>query len=116
MATKIDAEKLKSVIKAQINERKNWMKDVDKSDRQDQLWSDLNGEDMSIIQIINSLQQEAEEEQEKRNNELQKTSIEYRDSLIKHIEAKRPLPSLKGQLLHDFKNELNTMEQILNIK
>ena len=54
----INAEKLKLVIKAQINERKNWMKDVDKSDRQDQLWSDLNGEDMSIIQIINSLQQE----------------------------------------------------------
>jgi hypothetical protein len=53
----IDAEKLKAVIKARINERKNWMKDVDRSDRQDQLWSDLNGEAISIIQIINSLQQ-----------------------------------------------------------
>ena len=56
----IDAEQLKSVIKAQINERKNWMKDADKSDRQDQLWSDLNGEDMSIIQMIDSLQQDKE--------------------------------------------------------
>ena len=58
MSKYIDAEKLKSVIKAQINERKKWMKDADKSDRQNQLWSDLNGEDMSIIQIINSLQKE----------------------------------------------------------
>ncbi len=57
----IDAEKLKAVIKARINERKNWMKDVDRSDRQDQLWSDLNGEAISIIQIINSLQQKQPE-------------------------------------------------------
>ena len=54
----IDADKLKSIIKTQIKERKEWMKDIDRSDRQDQLWSDLNGEDMSILQIINSLQQE----------------------------------------------------------
>lgn len=54
----IDAEKLKVIIKSQIKERKEWMKDIDKSDRQDQLWSDLNGEDISILQIINSLQQE----------------------------------------------------------
>jgi len=58
----IDAEKLKSIIKVQIKERKEWMKNIDRSDRQDQLWSDLNGEDMSILQIINSLQQEQPEE------------------------------------------------------
>lgn len=57
----IDAEKLKSRIRAQITERKEWMKDTDRSDRQDQLWSDLNGEDMRILQIINSLQQEQQE-------------------------------------------------------
>lgn len=57
----IDADKLKSIIKVQIKERKEWMKDIDRSDRQDQLWSDLNGEDMSILQIINSLQQEQQE-------------------------------------------------------
>ena len=57
----IDADKLKSIIKVQINERKEWMKDMDRSDRQDQLWSDLNGEDMSILQIIASLQQETSE-------------------------------------------------------
>ena len=57
----IDAEKLKSIIKVQIKERKEWMKNIDRSDRQDQLWSDLNGEDMSILQIINSLQQEQPE-------------------------------------------------------
>ena len=55
----IDAEKLKSIIKAQIKERDEWMKDIDKSDRQEQLWSDLNGEDMSIIQTISSLQHES---------------------------------------------------------
>lgn len=54
----IDADRLKSFIKVQIKERKRWMKDIDRSDRQDQLWSDLNGEDMSILQIIDSLQQE----------------------------------------------------------
>lgn len=57
----IDVEKLKSIIKVQIKERKEWMKDIDRTDRQDQLWSDLNGEDMSILQIINSLQQEQPE-------------------------------------------------------
>ena len=57
----IDAEALKSIIKAQIKERKKWMKDPAKSDRQDQLWSDLNGEDMSILQIIDILQQEQPE-------------------------------------------------------
>lgn len=57
----IDAEKLKSIIKAQIKERKEWMKDIDRSDRQDQLWSDLNLEDMSILNTINSLQQEQPE-------------------------------------------------------
>ncbi len=61
MAKYIDADKLKSIIKSQIKERKEWMKDIDRSDRQDQLWSDLNGEDMSILQIINSLQQEQPE-------------------------------------------------------
>lgn len=69
-----------------------------------------------IIDIIDSLRQEAEEEWRKRNDEMQKTASEYRDSVIKHIEAKRALPSFRGQLLHDFKNELNTMKQILNIQ
>ena len=54
----IDADKLKSIIKAHINERNEWMKGIDKSDRQDQLWSDLNKEDISILEIITSLQQE----------------------------------------------------------
>lgn len=58
MTKYIDADKLKSIIKAQIKERKEWMKDIDRSDRQDQLWSDLNGEDISILQIIGSLQKE----------------------------------------------------------
>ena len=57
----IDADKLKSIIKAQIKERKEWMKDINKSDRQDQLWSDLNGEDSAILSIITSLQQEQPE-------------------------------------------------------
>lgn len=58
MSKYIDAEKLKSIIKVQIKERKEWMKDIDRSDRQDQLWSDLNEEDMSILHTITSLQQE----------------------------------------------------------
>ena len=61
MSKYIDADKLKSIIKVQIKERKEWMKDIDRSNRQDQLWSDLNEEDMSILQIINSLQQEQQE-------------------------------------------------------
>lgn len=57
----IDAEKLKSIIKAHLKERDEWMKDPDKSDRQDQLWADLNGEDVSILLIIDSLQKEKPE-------------------------------------------------------
>ena len=72
--------------------------------------------DYVLEEIIPSLQREAEEERKTRLDEIQKISIEYRDSVIKHIEAKRVLPSFRGQLLHDFKNELNTMKQILNIQ
>lgn len=54
----IDADKLKEILKTQIKGRKRWMKDPGKSDRQDQLWSDLNGEDMSILRIVDILQQE----------------------------------------------------------
>lgn len=61
MTKYIDAEKLKEILKSLIKERKRWMKDPAKSDRQDQLWSDLNGEDMSILQIINILQQDQPE-------------------------------------------------------
>ena len=67
MSKYIDVEKLKSIIKVQIKERKEWMKDIDRSNRQDQLWSDLNGEDMSILQIIDSLQQEQPEKSTKKN-------------------------------------------------
>lgn len=58
MTKYIDAEKLKSAIKAQIEEREKWLKDANKSDRQDQLWSDLNNEDRIILSLVNSLQQE----------------------------------------------------------
>lgn len=74
----IDAEKLKSIIKAQIKERKEWMKDIDRSDRQDQLWSDLNREDMSILQTIDSLQQEQPDV------DLEKEIDRFWDSCIKH--------------------------------
>lgn len=57
----IDAERLKEILKSKIKDRKKWMKDPAKSDRQDQLWSDLNGEDMSILKIIYILQQEQPE-------------------------------------------------------
>ena len=50
--------KLKSAFKAQIKEREEWLKDANKSDRQDQLWSDLNNEDRIILSLVNSLQQE----------------------------------------------------------
>lgn len=74
----IDAEKLKSIIKAQIKERKEWMKDIDRSDRQDQLWSDLNREDMSILQTIDSLHQEQPDV------DLEKEIDCFWDSCIKH--------------------------------
>ena len=71
MSKYIDAEKLKSIIKVQIKERKEWLKDIDRSDRQDQLWSDLNGEDMSVLHTITSLQQEQPE------MDLEKEICEY---------------------------------------
>lgn len=112
METKyINAEKLIAEIKKLKEPYRSYLSDFENGWREgcDNVIDD-------ILRKIDSLQQEAEEEREKKNDEMQKTSIEYRDSVIKHIEAKRKLPSLKGQLLHDFKNELNTMEQILNIK
>ena len=69
-----------------------------------------------VYKIFDSLQQEAENERIKEQKELNKIAIQYRDDVIAHIEEKRVLPSFKGQLLHDFKNELNTMKQILNIQ
>ena len=57
----IDAERLKSALKAQIKEREEWLKDANKLERQDQLWSDLNNEDRIILSLVNSLQQEQPE-------------------------------------------------------
>lgn len=57
----IDAENLKSAIKAQINKRNEWLKDPDRTDRQDQLWSDLNNHAMEILSLVSSLQQETSE-------------------------------------------------------
>lgn len=61
----IDADKLKAIIKAHIKERDEWIKDIDKSERLHQFWADLNGEDISILLIIDSLQKEQESVAEK---------------------------------------------------
>lgn len=60
----------------------------------------------SIDEIITSLQQE----EDKNSKEA---AIRFRDTIFKRIEDKRTLPSFKGQLLHDFKNEVNTINQII---
>lgn len=87
----IDAEKLKSIIKAQIKKREEWMRDLDRSARQDQLWPDLNGEDMSILQTINSLQQEQQEvKHEKETCEEQVREIKDAYSECYHKYAKIP--------------------------
>lgn len=65
MAHYIDTDKLRAVLHAQIKEREEWMKNSDKSDRQDQLWSDLNNEDRVILSLIDTLEQE-------RNNKKRK--------------------------------------------
>jgi len=104
----INADKLLAEI-----EQLNSLVPYENNDRHDDVLHDAY---KAIKNVIASLQQEAEEERIKKNKEMQKTSIEYCHSVIKHIEAKRVLPSFKGQLLHDFKNELNTMKQILNIQ
>lgn len=71
----IDAERLKSALKAQIKEREEWLKDANKLERQDQLWSDLNNEDRVILSLVNSLQQEQCIDTEKLKDTL-KTQIE----------------------------------------
>ena len=75
MTKYIDAKKLKDVLKAQIKEREEWLKDANKSDRQDQLWSDLNNEDRIILSLLNSLQQEQCIDTEKLKD-VPKTQIE----------------------------------------
>ena len=112
MTKYIDADKLIVEIKRRIELLENGTGHPEVMKRVEGVLKGYN----SLLSFIDSLQQEAEEEQRKRNDEMQKISIEYRDSVIKHIEAKRVLPSFRGQLLHDFKNELNTMKQILNIQ
>ena len=57
----IDAERLKEVLKSNIKQRKKWIKDLHRSNRENQLWSDLNMEDTSIIKIILILQEEQPE-------------------------------------------------------
>lgn len=56
----VDAEKLKSILKAKVEKRKKWMKTIDWS-----VWYDLNREDMCIFQIIDSLQQDHDFKEEK---------------------------------------------------
>lgn len=57
----IDAERLKEILKSNIKQRKKWIKDLHRSNRENQLWSDLNMEDTSIIKIILILQEEQPE-------------------------------------------------------
>ena len=57
----IDAERLKEILKSKIKQRKKWIKDLHRSNGENQLWSDLNMEDNSIIKIILILQEEQPE-------------------------------------------------------
>jgi phosphoglycerate-specific signal transduction histidine kinase len=69
-----------------------------------------------VKEIIKTLQEEVKKERIKKLEDMRKTSREYRDAVVKHIETKRELPVFKGEQLHDFKNELNTMKQVLDIQ
>ena len=69
----------------------------------------------SVDDIINSLQQEAIEKEKARKLEYDESFNSYWRCVIGIISKKRALPTFKGQLLHDFKNELHTMKQIISI-
>lgn len=45
----------------------------------------------------------------------EKTVIKYWQSVVRCIDEKRALPTFKGQVLHDFKNELNTIKQVMDL-
>ena len=73
------------------------------------------GYEEELYEIIDSLQQEAQEEEKARKKRYNESFMAYWKSVIDTIDNKRALPSFKGQLLHDFKNELHTMKQIVGL-
>lgn len=119
MVKYIDADKLKSIIKAQIKERKEWMKDIDKPDRQDQLWSDLNGEDVSILQIIDSLQQEKPEvDLEKALSELDDAYFDLDGIAVQGATYYLTVEDLKGIACHFYElgKTVNNMDKVKKIR
>ena len=68
-----------------------------------------------IVAVITSLQQEAQEEEKVRKERYNESFMSYWKIVINTIDKKRALPSFKGKLLHDFKNELHTMKQIVGL-
>ena len=107
----IDAEKLTTIIEERKAQQDQWINSYHEPINQG-----ISQELTEILSIITFLQQEAEVKRIKENKEVQETALKYRDSVIQRIEHKRVLPSFKGELLHSFKNELHTMEQILGVK
>ena len=101
----IDAEKLKT----KIEKRKNIL------DVESPFGVGGRVELELVLDAITSLQQEAQEEEKVRKERYDESFMSYWKSVIDTIDNKRVLPSFKGQLLHDFKNELHTMKQIVGL-
>lgn len=104
---KIDADKLLAEI-----EQLNSLVPYENNDRHD---DGLHDAYKAVKNIIASLEQEAVEERKERERVYHESWATYWRCVINNIDNKRVLPTFKGQLLHDFKNELHTMKQIIGL-
>lgn len=68
-----------------------------------------------VLELIEVLEQEAKNQEEKNKSENLKADLRYRKAIIKSIKNKRILPTFKGETLHKFKNELHTMKQLMGM-
>ena len=92
----IDFDVLKERIKLMINSKEQ---------------HDLNG----VLELIETLENEAKKYEELKYKKDYEADLRYRQAIIKSVKNKRILPAFKGETLHKFRNELQTMKQIMGM-
>lgn len=70
---------------------------------------------MELLSFLDTTQEEEKKEEIERRRQYRESFFSYWDCILKKIDRKRVLPIFKGKTLHDFKNELHTMKQIISL-
>lgn len=68
-----------------------------------------------LLFLLDTLEEQEKREETERRLRYQESFIGYWSDVLKRIDEKRILPTFKGKTLHDFKNELHTMKQIIGL-